>query len=110
MTAHKVYVEGNVAADLWQSQYWLYVICLCKPTWMKLLKHESLVTVTAVIAENTEQEQMSNNLLRLLPIINSLIIAKRNWYWMMAANAAFTSQLLRSLQGIYSHLQPVTVY
>ncbi len=41
---------------------------------MKLLKHESLVTVTAVIAENTEQEQMSNNLLRLLPIINSLII------------------------------------
>jgi len=36
----------------------IYVICLCKPTWMKLLKHESLVTVTAVIAENTEQEQM----------------------------------------------------
>ncbi len=56
------------------------MICLCKPTWMKLLKHESLVTVTAVIAENTEQEQMSNNLLRLLPIINSLTIAKRNWY------------------------------
>jgi len=35
----------------------------------------SLVTVTAVIAENTEQEQMSDNLLRLLPIINSLFIA-----------------------------------
>jgi len=76
---------------------------------MKLLKHESLVTVTAVIAENTEQEPMSNNLLRLLPIINSLIITKRNWYCMMAANAAFTSQschgLCRGFTVIYSLLR-----